>query len=458
MLKIIAKQFLQYWKIWLALLPIFIVSGIVFSTSLILLTAMATIPVASGTDYGVFMQTPIIIGGVVLCLLTNNAMKQCIDFFDDTNDVMLLLGASPVQLSFLMTGQVLLTGVLGAVIGMLFAIPAGRGFLSLLPVSASSESLVRLPLSFSWQMVRTVLILQALLIVMTCMRYCLKTYQRRKGALVASLHKHRKIVGSFLGIVTLIASLVVTILLFLKPVPDPTSANAYNNSMKGSMNFLLLLWPLVIISMNFLIRPLFIKMVRVIVHIPSMAKQPMIRSAFHDLQHHEEAVIKLIRPVSVIVLLAGNFIALFLNTKLLVDGNNGGAVIYDLAVSLIFVFGAPIMISLASILTSISLFKMKTAAESDHYFFSGCTPSWIFNLKLTEIGAATILAILITFLGTSLFAIPLLRVAFLGGGDLSKANWTVNILLTFGVFGIFSLCLTLVYWSERTHRKAYVNE
>ncbi|MEK0411479.1 hypothetical protein WNX29_10980, partial [Limosilactobacillus reuteri] len=77
-------------------------------------------------------------------------------------------------------------------------------------------------------------------------------------------------------IVTLIASLVVTILLFLKPVPDPTSANAYNNSMKGSMNFLLLLWPLVIISMNFLIRPLFIKMVRVIVHIPSMAKQPMI--------------------------------------------------------------------------------------------------------------------------------------------------------------------------------------
>ena len=65
---------------------------------------------------------------------------------------------------------------------------------------------------------------------------------------------------------------------------------------------------------------------------------------------------------------------------------------------------------------------------------------------------------LITFLGTSLFAIPLLRVAFLGGGDLSKANWTVNILLTFGVFGIFFLCLTLVYWSERTHRKAYVNE
>ncbi|WP_285180714.1 hypothetical protein, partial [Mycobacterium tuberculosis] len=61
-------------------------------------------------------------------------------------------------------------------------------------MSASSESLVRLPLSFSWQMVRTVLILQALLIVMTCMRYCLKTYQRRKGALVASLHKHRKIV------------------------------------------------------------------------------------------------------------------------------------------------------------------------------------------------------------------------------------------------------------------------
>ncbi|NCU16078.1 hypothetical protein GWR18_15715, partial [Lactobacillus paracasei] len=79
-----------------------------------------------------------------------------------------------------------------------------------------------------------------------------------------------------------------------------------------------------------------------IVHIPSMAKQPMIRFAFHDLQHHEEAVLKLIRPVSVIVLLAGNFIALFLTTKLLLDGNNGGAVLYDLAVSLIFVFGGPI--------------------------------------------------------------------------------------------------------------------
>ena len=81
MLKIIAKQFLQHWKIWLALLPIFIVSGIVFSTSLILLTAMATIPVASGTDYGVFMQTPIIIGGVVFVLLTNKTHKDFKDLF-----------------------------------------------------------------------------------------------------------------------------------------------------------------------------------------------------------------------------------------------------------------------------------------------------------------------------------------------------------------------------------------
>ena len=103
-----------------------------------------------------------------------------------------------------------------------------------------------------------------------------------------------------------------------------------------------------------------------VAHLPSITKHPLIRSAFYDLQFHQENMIKLIRPVSVIALLIGNFIALFLNTKMLVDGRNDESAIYDLIVSLVFVFGAPILISLANIVTSISLFKMKTQKETDN--------------------------------------------------------------------------------------------
>lgn len=98
MFKLIIKQFLQHWKIWLSILPIFIVSGLIFSTALVILNGLNSTDLNSSVDYGVFMQLPIVIGIVVLFLLTTNAMKQCIDFFDETNDILLLLGASLLKL------------------------------------------------------------------------------------------------------------------------------------------------------------------------------------------------------------------------------------------------------------------------------------------------------------------------------------------------------------------------
>ena len=455
--KVVTKLFIKHWRIWLAVTPIFIISGIVFGTAIVLLSALSSADASSGVDYGVFLQVPIVIGGVILCLFTNNAMKQCIDFFDDTNDILLMLGASPIQLSFLMTGQMLLTGIIGASFGILFVVPAARGFLRLLPIGAGSQSLSSLPIALTGNTIGIVLLIQTVLISMTCMRYCLKNYRRRKGIVSTDREEGKKNGGMVIGTLAIIGCIVGTVLLFLKAIPDPSSVADYTNSMKNAMNLLLLLWLLLIVAMNFLIRPLFIKMVKMVAHLPSITKHPLIRSAFYDLQFHQENMIKLIRPVSVIALLIGNFIALFLNTKMLVDGRNDESAIYDLIVSLVFVFGAPILISLANIVTSISLFKMKTQKETDNYFFTGCTPSWIFELKLTEIGTAAILSILITFLGTLLFAIPLLRVAFLGGGDIFRAKWTVNILLTLGIFSLFFLCFAPIYWLEKGKRKAYVN-
>ncbi len=177
--------------------------------------------------------------------------------------------------------------------------------------------------------------------------------------------------GMVIGTLAIIGCIVGTVLLFLKAIPDPSSVADYTNSMKNAMNLLLLLWLLLIVAMNFLIRPLFIKMVKMVAHLPSITKHPLIRSAFYDLQFHQENMIKLIRPVSVIALLIGNFIALFLNTKMLVDGRNDESAIYDLIVSLVFVFGAPILISLANIVTSISLFKMKTQKKQITTFLPG---------------------------------------------------------------------------------------
>ena len=83
----------------------------------------------------------------------------------------------------------------------------------------------------------------------------------------------------------------------------------------------------------------------------------MVRTAFYNMQYNIEELVKLIRPVSIITLLVGNFIALFLNTKLLIDGTNDNSYISDLIINLIFVFGAPILISLANVIVSICLLE-----------------------------------------------------------------------------------------------------
>lgn len=457
MFKLIIKQFLQHWKIWLSILPIFIVSGLIFSTALVILNGLNSTDLNSSVDYGVFMQLPIVIGIVVLFLLTTNAMKQCIDFFDETNDILLLLGASPAQISLVMTGQMLLIGIIGAVLGSCFSLKASQLFLTTLPSSSAKETLVHLPLQFSWNVVFIVILIQIAIILYTCMRYCLKSYKKRKG----SLSSHRafyktKSSGKFLGIIALLISVGATFYLYFKNVPDPTLIKEYTRSMSNSMNLLLLLWLSILIAMNFLIRPIFRGIVKRIVGLPTMKNNPMVRTAFYNMQFNIEELIKLIRPVSIITLLVGNFIALFLNTKLLIDGTNDSSYISDLIINLIFVFGAPILISLASVIVSICLFRIKTKVESKEYFYTGCTPNWIFKTRIIEISTVSFISIIITFIGTILFAIPLLRVTYLGGGNILKANWSVNILLSLVAFLIFGLCFISIYWFERHTLKKYV--
>lgn len=183
MVKLITKQFVRYWKIWLSVLPVFLASGLVFSTSFTILNEMRGVNSVDIDDYSVFMQMPIITGAVMLLLLTTNTMKQCIDFFDDTNDILLLLGGSPVQLSFLMTGQMLLVGIIGTFIGSLFSIPAAQAFFSVLPSYSARQTFSHLTLHLSWNVTFITLLLQISIITITCMRYCLKNFKKRKGIL-----------------------------------------------------------------------------------------------------------------------------------------------------------------------------------------------------------------------------------------------------------------------------------
>ena len=37
--KVVTKLFIKHWRIWLAVTPIFIISGIVFGTAIVLLSA-----------------------------------------------------------------------------------------------------------------------------------------------------------------------------------------------------------------------------------------------------------------------------------------------------------------------------------------------------------------------------------------------------------------------------------
>lgn len=457
MFKLILKQFLQHWKIWLSILPIFIVSGLIFSTAFVILNALSRAGLNSSVDYGVFMQLPIVIGIVVLFLLTTNAMKQCIDFFDETNDILLLLGASPAQISLVMTGQMLIIGMIGAFFGSCFSLKSSQLFLSTLPSSAAKESLVHIPLQFSWNIVFAVIMIQLAIILYTCMRYCLKNYKKRKGSLSSHRASNKtKNSGKFLGIIALLISVGATLYLYFKNIPDPTLIKEYTQSMSNSMNLLLLLWLSILMTMNFLIRPIFRGIVHIIVGLPKMTKNPMVRTAFYNMQYNIEELVNLIRPVSIITLLVGNFIALFLNTKLLIDGTNDNSYISDLIINLIFVFGAPILISLANVIVSICLFRIKTKVESKNYFYTGCTPDWIFKMRIIEISIVSLISIVVTLIGMIMFAIPLLRVTYLGGGNIFKANWSVNLLLSLGAFLIFGLCFIAIYWFERYTLKKYV--
>lgn len=445
MLNLISKQFIYYRKVWFSIFPIFFISGLITSGSFMIIHEMnQTYSRGTGQsiNYVSFLDFTIFIALFFVLLLVGNAISQCIDLFDRDNDVLLLIGASPRQLSRVMTGQILLLALVALLLSGLFTQSFANLFIQTLKLGGE-KPLSHLRVHFSFPVFFQSLVIQILLITIYSSWYYKRIFAENNLTLyIFRQDKKQRYPRLWLSIVLSLVYIVLCYKLFVKPIPNAHEILAYNKSMSQSMNILLTLLLLSIVLIDRLIIILYRCLSEIANRVISMQSQPLMSVATSDLRHYIPDLVRVNRPIIIIALFIGNFVAMFLNTKLLIDGNNANSILVDLMLSLVFIFGAPALISCGNIITSMSFFSIRSNKDSSKYYLTGCTPKWILSMKSWQMLFSSIYCSCIIFLGNLFFIVPMLRVTILGGGDISKANWSFNFLIVFLIF----VFLNIVYY------------
>lgn len=138
MLRLVYYQFLHNKKQWLGVSPVIFVSSLVMGLAVngvINVENNSQVFVGLPDPKPIFMF-PIVFGGVTLFFVLSNIINMLVEIFRDDYELLEVLGASRLQLSFL--GRVLSTIFTLAILFM----PIAKGFMTVLPSVHLSSFLI----------------------------------------------------------------------------------------------------------------------------------------------------------------------------------------------------------------------------------------------------------------------------------------------------------------------------
>ncbi|MGT2930335.1 hypothetical protein ACVR1G_08935 [Streptococcus dentasini] len=151
MLKLIYYQFSYSKKQWLSILPLFFASSLLVGICLVIAFNVREhhqVFNKVGTPAPIFVG-PIIFGGVTLLFLISGLIKLLLQFFKEDYRLWVVNGASRIQLSFLISGQLTLLASLTSAIGGSCAIFCARWYYSYVQTLVGKEMLPTIPIAFN---------------------------------------------------------------------------------------------------------------------------------------------------------------------------------------------------------------------------------------------------------------------------------------------------------------------
>ncbi|HCX40548.1 FtsX-like permease family protein [Lactobacillus acetotolerans] len=152
MFKLMLWQFRYSWRKWVGTLFVFTAAGVALGFTFIGLFSAINIYMGNGgPSAGIIFTMPGSFGVITIILIINGVTRLLINSFSKDYRLWGVLGANPNQLSMLVSGQMTLLSLIGAIFGYFLSYPIVSSFYSWMLTTPGSNGMPAIPMHLSLQ-------------------------------------------------------------------------------------------------------------------------------------------------------------------------------------------------------------------------------------------------------------------------------------------------------------------
>ena len=145
-------QFRYSWRKWVGTLFVFTAAGVALGFTFIGLFSAINIYMGNGgPSAGIIFTMPGSFGVITIILIINGVTRLLINSFSKDYRLWGVLGANPNQLSMLVSGQMTLLSLIGAIFGYFLSYPIVSSFYSWMLTTPGSNGMPAIPMHLSLQ-------------------------------------------------------------------------------------------------------------------------------------------------------------------------------------------------------------------------------------------------------------------------------------------------------------------
>lgn len=392
MLRIIWLQFTHSFKTWLLTLLLFVVTGFLIGTCFNAICTIAdhfpNLPKAINPTDGFYY--PLIFGILTILIISSGIIKLVINQSNQEYILWIILGASPRQLSLLISGQLALIGGLGSFIGFIMAVPVmvhvDSWFVTVFAGSTLARRFPTLPMEFS---VRACILTVGFSFIVCAIAGLLHSYRlfvnKSKSILSKKQPQSRfQLVTRSLLVIVSIVTLVALYWNSLTLTPQAQyylHSNQFHEAGKTYVQNLMLILLISIILFSLISRIILPWLIKVWTWILPRKVSPSINTAYWNTLSDRDYLSSLMSPLIAgsIMLTGVTYIA-----GQITNGGGNAAAETNLQESLILFVGAPLIIILANVLTITILTSNKKEVDLNQLSLLGFTPQNLVNERFQE--------------------------------------------------------------------------
>ncbi|OJG72183.1 hypothetical protein RV11_GL003154 [Enterococcus phoeniculicola] len=384
---------------------------------------------------------PVTFGGLTLLLIIGGIIRLIVDYFKEEYILWSILGSKPTQISFLVGGQLALTGFIGGVLGYFCAFPFAQYAYFWIQDIVGKKMLPDIQLGFSFSAFLITILLITMLGGLGGIVHSRKIFILTQSNVFMLDKQEIKKQSRFKKTMIILCSFILLVCFYFIFKGVPSTGNIPKGVMEIQLCFAVMFF--LIILLNLLSSRLFTQIVKILMIVFPKKKAATLNTAFWSVLSDNNYLSSIVAPMVTASVLLSGFSTIMINFLNQLGSLNANQQNTENLLSLLLFLGAPLLLIVSNIVGISIIFGKQQENSIKQLRVLGFSTWTAIVEKLFEVLIYSITFLIVSIGCNLVTSILVIRIAHSVIPD-GSVSWSPVFLLTFYLFWVMFVFMGVV--------------